>query len=278
VVFPFHQEGGRGTRAFGDVLLDLARRLEGTGFNMPWPTMKDAVRASAQELQGLNRGSVRAADFEAFWISALQRGGWWDENFKGSQQAVSPPSLSELAGAPDFSGGMGDYPFYLIPFQSNSITDGRGANQPWLQAAPDPMTTATWETWVEINQRRADELDIKEGDILDIQSPSGTIRALAYPTPAAHPDVLSIPTGLGHTHYGNYEIGPDMSRTMVAKDRGSNVMSIVSPLKDGQTNALAWSATRVRINKTGEWVRLPKFEGTVPPQFSEGLFPLSKPA
>ena len=28
-----------------------------------------------------------------------------------------------------------------------------------------------------------------------------------------------------------------------------------------------------RINKTGEWVRLPKFEGTVPPQFSEGLFP-----
>ena len=69
-----------------------------------------------------------------------------------------------------------------------------------------------------------------------------------------------------------------MSRTMVAKDRGSNVMSIVSPLKDGQTNALAWSATRVRINKTGEWVRLPKFEGTVPPQFSEGLFPLSKPA
>ena len=58
------------------MLLDLARRLEGTRFNMPWPTMKDAVRASAQELQGLNRGSVRAADFEAFWISALQRGGW----------------------------------------------------------------------------------------------------------------------------------------------------------------------------------------------------------
>ena len=274
VVFPFHQEGGRGTRAFGDVLLDLSRRLGSTGYNLPWPTMRDAVRASAQELQGLNRGSVRAADFEAFWISALQRGGWWDENAKGDQQTVSPPSLSELAGAPEFSGGMGEYPFYLIPFQSNSITDGRGANLPWLQAAPDPMTTAVWETWVEINQRRADELDIKEGDILDIQSPSGTIRALAYPTPASHPDVLSIPTGLGHTHYGNYEIGPDLSRTLVAKDRGSNVMSIVSPLKDGQTNALAWSATRVRINKTGEWIRLPKFEGAVPPQFEDGLFPI----
>ena len=274
VVFPFHQEGGRGTRAFGDVLLDLSRRLGGTGFNLPWPTMKDAVRAGAQELQGLNRGSVRAADFEAFWISVLQRGGWWDESFKGNQRAVSPPSLAELAATPDFSGDSGQYPFHLIPFQSNSITDGRGANLPWLQAAPDPLTTATWETWVEINVRRAEELDIKEGDILDIQSASGSIRALAYPTPAAHPDVLAIPTGLGHTHYGNYEIGPDLSRTLVAKDRGSNVMSIISPLKDGQTDALAWSATRVRINKTGEWVRLPKFEGAVPPQFPEGLFPI----
>ena len=29
------------------------------------------------------------------------------------------------------------------------------------------------------------------------------------------------------------------------------------------TGALAWASTKVNIQKTGEWIRLPKFENTV---------------
>ena len=39
--------------------------------------------------------------------------------------------------------------------------------------------------------------------------------------------------------------------------------SILSPNIDGETGALAWASTKVNIQKTGEWIRLPKFENTV---------------
>ncbi|PZC50481.1 MAG: Anaerobic selenocysteine-containing dehydrogenase/Anaerobic selenocysteine-containing dehydrogenase [Chloroflexi bacterium] len=275
VVFPFNQDVGRGTRSFGDVLLDLDSKL---GNSPSYSNMKEAVRARATKLYDQNRGSVQSGNFEAFWISVLQRGGWWDEKSSGPNEGPTKPITSaEMAAEYDVPNTTAEYPFHLIPFESNSITDGRGANQPWLQAAPDPLSTATWETWVEINAKKADELGIKEGDEVEIASSTGFINALAYPNPASSPEVLSVPTGLGHKHYGNFEIGPDMFRSLVGKGRGSNVMAIINPVQDKDTGALAWSDTKVNIKKTGKWIRLPKFEGVVPPQYEEGLFPIVKP-
>ena len=140
-----------------------------------------------------------------------------------------------------------------MPFASTSLTDGRGAHLPWLQATPDPVSTATWRTWVEINSRVAEQMDIAEGDVVRITSPYGVIEALAYPHLGMPPGVVSVPMGQGHRAGGRY-----------AERRGANVLSILSPLADKTTGALAWAATRVRIEKTGEWTRLPKFENTVP--------------
>ena len=41
-------------------------------------------------------------------------------------------------------------------------------------------------------------------------------------------------------------------------------MDALAPATDEDTGALAWAATRVRVEKTGDWVRLPKFENTKP--------------
>jgi hypothetical protein len=63
--------------------------------------------------------------------------------------------------------------------------------------------------------------------------------------------------GQGHTAYGRYA-------SQDGKQRGVNAMSIVAPVADEATGALAYGATRVRLIKTGRRVALPKFEGTVP--------------
>ena len=49
-----------------------------------------------------------------------------------------------------------------------------------------------------------------------------------------------------------------------AEGVGANVISILAPLADKDTKALAWAATRVRVRKTGRHVDVPKFEGNVP--------------
>ena len=258
VVRPFFESRGPhlGTKNFGDVLMTLAQVLE-KDLDLDADNFKELIENDAVTLRKLDRGSVRAANDKLFWNTVLQRGGWWDTApAHRSQYWGSSYTFPTDAQAPS-TRGSGD--FHLIPFETTGLTDGRGADLPWLQATPDPITTATWQTWVEINLKKAEEMGISEGDVVRVTSEQGSIEALAYPHPGISPDVVAIPVGQGHKGGGRY-----------AKDRGANVLSILSPVTETETGALAWAATRVNVTRTGEWIRLPKFENTAPDLAEDG--------
>ena len=252
VVRPFFENRGSelGTRGFADVILAVSQGLN-LDLELGGNTLKEVLQSEARKLHELNRGSVRAGDFGSFWNGTLQRGGWWDTSAR-SRDSVSPPSELPEFEEPKFDGD-GSFEYYLTPFSQVGIGEGSGAHLPWMQATPDPITTATWRTWIEINSRLAEELDIREGDVIRVTSPRGSIEALAYPHPGVPPYTVSIPFGQGHRDMGRY-----------AKDRGANVFSILAPLTDSESGAFAWAATKVNIEKTDDWVRVPKFENTVP--------------
>ena len=248
VVRPFFEPRGDqlGTRGFADVLLATAQGLE-IDLGLPGETYREILQDGAMKLYESGNGSVKAANFNAFWHGVLQRGGWWDTSARMNGGTPTPSRLMDAA-EPSFTAGE----FYLIPFESTGLSDGRGAALPWMQATPDPISTAVWRTWVEINHRVAEERGISEGDVISIESQNGRIEALAYPSPAVPPDTVCVPVGQGHASGGRY-----------AERRGANVYSILSPNIDSGTGALAWASTKVNIQKTGEWIRLPKFENTV---------------
>ncbi|MDE2803335.1 MAG: molybdopterin-dependent oxidoreductase [Chloroflexota bacterium] len=249
VVMPF-VEG----RSFGDVLLALVEELGGSMTRqMPWDTMEAANRSLAQEIWIKNRGSVRSFDsFEEFWVAILQRGGWWDTNATGGEPQAPDVSQDPGTAFPSFTGAAGDYPFHLLPFPSHSMGDGTDAHLPWLQATPDPITTAVWSTWVEVNPRDAESMDVREGDVVTVESPQGSIEAQVYVNPATAPGTVSVPMGQGHSSFGRY-----------AEGVGSNVMEVLDAISDETTGAFAWGATRVRLAKTGRRERVRKFEGMV---------------
>ena len=41
-------------------------------------------------------------------------------------------------------------------------------------------------------------------------------------------------------------------------------MSVLDLKTDSELNSLAWAATKANITISGEWIRVPKFENTVP--------------
>ena len=249
VVRPFFEDRGDnlGTKGFGDVLMAAAQVMQmDLGLNAD--TFKDVIRESARELYALGRGSINAPTFESFWNGVLQRGGWWDVNAKGPSSA-GPDRLDGIS-SPVIT-GSGE--FNLMPFATASLLDGRNASLPWMQAMPDPISTATWQTWVEMNHKVAEERGIKEGDVVTVSASGRSITALAMPNPATPPDAVSIPFGQGHRDGGRYSAG-----------RGGNLMAILDAVHDETTGALAWAANRVSVIPTGEWVRVPKFENTVP--------------
>ncbi len=248
VVMPF-VEG----RAFGDVLLALVEELGGAmTVNLPWANIQEAVEAEVRELYVVNRGSVQQfPTVDEFFIAVLQRGGWWDTSAKASYPAPDVSGFPEPKFA-DFSGSASEYPFHLLPFPSHSMGDGADAHLPWLQATPDPITTAVWSTWVEINPQDADGMDMREGDVVTVESYQGSIEAQVYVNPATAPGTVSVPMGQGHSSFGRY-----------AEGVGSNVMHVLDAVSDDATGAFAWGATRVRLAKTGRRERVRKFEGMV---------------
>jgi anaerobic selenocysteine-containing dehydrogenase len=247
------------TRSFWDVLLVLADELGGElRQQLGWTNFREVVRDTARQLAvRLTPGPLGEVEFERFWVELLQRGGWWEQ--PAAIPAAVPAGAANLAAAslawrpPDFAGGPQEYPFHLIVFSHNTLDDGRGAHLPWLAAAPDPVTTVVWRTWVEVNPGVATALGVREGELVRVETPLGALELPAYLNPAAAPDVLSIPMGWGHTHYGRW-----------AGQRGANPMEVLAPLIDQTTGALAYAATRARLTRTGRRVPLPKFEGTVP--------------
>ena len=125
---------------------------------------------------------------------------------------------------------------------------------------PDPLTSAMWSSWVEINPKTAERLQIAQGDLVEITSTQGSVRAPAMIFPGIAPDVVAMPVGNGHEVFTRYASG-----------RGANPLAILAPVMQEDTGSLAWAATRVKIARAGGDARpLIMFAGELREQPHEG--------
>jgi anaerobic selenocysteine-containing dehydrogenase len=154
---------------------------------------------------------------------------------------VRNPQSAMVWAEPQFDGEAAAYPFHFLPYVSPSFGDGSTAHLPWLQELPDPMVSAMWSSWIEINPKTAERLALKEGDLVDVTSTQGTLRVPVFVSPAIAPDVVAMPMGQGHEHFTRYASG-----------RGANAASILAPMTESVTGALAWAATRVKVARAAD--------------------------
>jgi anaerobic selenocysteine-containing dehydrogenase len=210
VMRPLHD-----TRSTPDVLLEIARSL-------------------GKPLAGL------PASFEEFLnqevTADVRRAG---ASAPAGSAGAKAPALQYVD--PQFDGDASQYPYHFLPYASQGLYDGSLAHLPWLQEMPDPMTSGMWCSWVEINEQKARELGIAQGDLIEITSTQGSVRAPAFLNPGISPEAVAMPVGQGHTNFTRY-----------ATDRGVNPLSILAPTTIAETGTLAWSATRVKIAKVGD--------------------------
>lgn len=231
------------TRATPDVLLDLAHRLGGPpARTLPWKTYEEMLAAAYTPLRH-SPGSVTAAAEDEFWTKMKLQGGWWSSGPLPPTKPAPADGRFEPAKPqdPEFDGPAQDFPFYFLPFASQQFLDGRHANLPWLQEMPDLLSTAMWGTWVEIHPETARRLEIAQGDLVEVSSPHGALRAPVVLSPGIAPDVIAMPVGQGHQQYGRYASG-----------RGANPIAILGAKTEPETGALAWAATRVKVRRIGQ--------------------------
>jgi anaerobic selenocysteine-containing dehydrogenase len=227
VMKPLHD-----TRATADVLLDVAKKLK-----KPLAGMPESFSAMLQASVGGDEAWSTAT--KQGWVEVKDQGKGQRAPGNKPESRSTSPQPSALAAS--FDGDPATYPFHFLPFASQAFLDGSTAHLPWMQEMPDPLSTAMWSTWAEINPQTAARLGIADGDMIEITSAHGTIHAPAAFTPGVAPDVIAMPTGQGHETFTRYASG-----------RGSNPVKVLAPVVEPETGALAWAATRVKIAKVSE--------------------------
>ena len=224
-------------RSAADVLLTAAKGIPAAAKVLPW---SDEVAYLKEMVAQLPPDPLLGPD-GVVWERYLQHGGW-SMTPQAVPAAPAPQGQPLQISVPKFQGDAGQYPFFLHLYVSSLLSDGRGANLPWLQASPDPLTTGAWQTLVEINPATAQKIGVVDGEVVKVTSPYGEIEGYVYTYPAMRPDTVAIATGQGHTDYGRY-----------GSQHGSNPIQLVGA-------QLAWSTVRVNLTGTGKKVKLSIFE------------------
>jgi anaerobic selenocysteine-containing dehydrogenase len=258
------------TRALGDVLIQMAQQVGGApGASLPWADYLDLLRFRIGGLVDAGRGSIQAETPEEFWSVLAARGMWFDApyTFAGGDEGnpkewetvlatpsgkfeFTPELLAEKTTLgppyyepPQYIGTEEEYPFHLQLYTLMAQASGPGAaNLPHLHELYGLHVKHMWGNWLEINPETAEELDIADRDEVWVESPAGRIRILAKLYPAIPPDVVAIPTGLGHTVGGRWSEGVGTNPEVLV-DRNQT---------DRVSGLIARQAVRVKIYKVEE--------------------------
>ena len=221
----------RDSRPLGDVLLGLGRSVLGTEEGkgpLPWTNFEQSLRATWDPV-------IKAGQ----WEQALQQGGVWKDV---PAAAVIPKAAAIEATPVKLEGDAGG--LTLLAYPSLRMYDGRTASRSWLQEAPDTMTQAVWDAWVEISTDTAAKFGIAAGDVVKVTSPHGTIEVPAYVSPTIHPGAVAVP--IGH-RYAPYHV----PRYVRAPGAPMNPLALLPGAADPASGGPAFLSVRVTLAKTG---------------------------
>jgi anaerobic selenocysteine-containing dehydrogenase/Fe-S-cluster-containing dehydrogenase component len=249
-----------------DLVLPDNHSLESWGFVEPVPgtlslqqPAMDPVfdtKSTGDVLLTAFKGNVAAVDYpsyvmqrfpggQAAFATALPHG-----VTNGSLGRTAAPTRTVAAATPAaaLEGQTGDY--YLVVYPSATLGDGRGANKPWLQELPDPVTKLCWQSAVEMHPLTAKRLGIEPGDHVRVTTAAGNLEAPVYPYLGIRPDTIALALGQGHTAYGRY-----------AKDIGVNALRLITFASDsGGGHAL--TTHKASLTRTGANSDLVSTEGS----------------
>ncbi len=229
------------TKMLGDVVVGLTDRLaKKSSYSHAEQPFFEYVKV---RWRNLHRQLGSRQEYDIWWTEALANGGV----FRETPPARATRQLKWASPSAGLSAMMGEFKrpapqseFVLVTYPSLAHYDGRGANRPWLQELPDPITQITWENWVEIHPDDAKKYDIARGDIVQLTTDHGVIELPAYVYAGVRPGTVAVPIGQGHTEYGRY-----------AKGNGANIYSVLPELPLASSGGLHWSGMPVRIVRKG---------------------------
>ncbi|HVV01904.1 MAG TPA: TAT-variant-translocated molybdopterin oxidoreductase, partial [Verrucomicrobiae bacterium] len=175
----------------------------------------------------------KSGNVEEAWKKFLHDGFLADSGAKPVSVSVNAQAVQE-----SFKGLKTSTPgaqaLELVFCRDYSVDDGRYSNNGWLQEMPDPITKMVWDNAVLISRKTARDLQVENGQIVEIKVGDRTARGAIWVQPGQADNSLGLPLGYGR------ECGMRIGRGV-----GFNFY----PLR---TTTASYIATGATIRKTGE--------------------------
>jgi len=216
--------------------------------------------------------------FEDFWRDALRAGGVWEEPAAMPMPKLGGLPASPLRGHVSSAGIPPGAPAgtELWTWSSALLFDGRVANRSWLQEAPDPVTSITWGTWVDVHPKQAKQLGLAAGDVVELSTAAGKVEAPVRLTEDVAEGVVAIPFGQGHTALGRNAAGRGANAFALLGGPGGEDAGTVKIRKTGRRHAPAYAAAQQAQYGRDllQWVPLDAFKKMKPGEGDNLRLPL----
>ena len=189
-------------------------------------------------------------DFASGWERALRRGCVDGTAAARLQPQLTPPPPGTAAPA-DGGGEAAPAPagLELVFAPHPSLWDGAGADNPWLQELPDPITSLTWDNAALLAPATAARLGLRSGDEVELQLDGRSVRGAVLAVEGQAEECVVV-----HLGHGRQIVGP------VGSGCGFTAFAL-------RTAAAPWAAAGLQLRATGERRLLAL---TQPQQLSQG--------
>lgn len=196
-----------------------------------------AILSGQEQVNALDIVKATAGDFS----SGLTERGWSESLHNGFVEGVASQPL-EASG--DVSGQLidgiidgdviDDKRIELVIYPSDTLYDGRFANNVWLQELPQPITKLVWDNAALISPATAEKLRMNQGEMIAVRVGDAHVQLPVFLVPGQANGSIAVTLGygrickgLGHGH--SAVVGQDVSpiRTSAAMHVLKNVA--VSP-------------------------------------------------
>jgi len=250
------------TRSFEDILIGWTRAgvkssglLAQTASN-PKGSAYDYVKEHWK--QTLYPSYGKGQGFNDFWELTLQKGvlnakigsprerSFRISSLKAAKDAVARMknlSIGESKKGPATEGSG----VALALYSTIQMGDGRYANAAWLQEMPDPITTVTWDNFLNVGPAFAKELELSTNDVVLLKGEDASFEIPVMVQPGIAKGAATIAVGYGRTAVGK-----------VGNNVGLNAFKLAKFSGDG---GLQLSGMLVSISKTGKKYELAATQG-----------------
>jgi len=221
------------TRSSGDIFIDIANRCGKALYGKQ--SFFDKLKG---RWSGFYIPSPALPTYGAFWTAVLRNGGY------SEQIPSSNVSLKSSIALPRFN-PENNQGIELWVWPSIKFFDGRLANRRWMQEIPEPMSTTSWASWIDIPPSVAKKTSLTTRDFAELKKGSiGPLSVWVRETSEVNERVVAIMAGQGHssrTLHTAYGIGINAFILITGKDKLFGTVEISKT--HGAENFANWSAS-----------------------------------